>query len=190
MKRIWFFALLAALLLTGCGQQRDKHPEWPEEWMRAGDHLAAETPEGFVLSEYNDAFAPNGIWYVTWVCGAERDVSNAEGEEAVAYEAQLYLLLQECRSAADAEKAVESWIARESTTYETAQAADADVNSQRFARLELLSGSAENPYSHGAAAFGVRGSSAISVELLCAEGFEGEPQELLEQFLSGLHYGD
>ncbi len=34
-----------------------------------------------------------------------------------------------------------------------------------------------------------RENGAISVELLCAKGFSGDPEVILESFLQGFHYG-
>lgn len=189
MKRFWIFLLLAALLLTGCAQQ-DAHPEWDEDWTRFDGLLAVQTPDGFYLREYNDTLSLGGIWYATWACGEERTVTNSEGDEASAYDAQIYLLAAECESEQAAARSIADWISRETESYETEEAAELTAAGQRFQRLCLLSGSAENPYTHGAAAFAARGKIALSAELLCAEGFDCDAQAILEAFLSGIHYGE
>ena len=97
MKKTWLLLVTLALLLTGCAQQ-SRHPEWDEEWTRFGDLMAVEAPEGFAPGEYNDVLSLNGIWYATWISGEARSVQTAEGEEATAYDAQLYLLIRECGS--------------------------------------------------------------------------------------------
>ena len=95
MKRGFCWLLLLLLVITGCRKQEDPHPEWGEELVRIGTVMAAEAPEGFTLGESNDALAPVGIYYVTRTSGAGRAVTNADGKEATAYDAQLYVLLQE-----------------------------------------------------------------------------------------------
>lgn len=190
MKKVWILCVALALLLTGCGQQAEKHPEWAEDWTRFGDLTAVEAPEDFYLGEYNDALSVNGIWYAAWNCGEERTVQPSEGEEAAAYDAQIYLLLKECGSEDEAKANIADWLGREAQSYETGDSRELSAAGQSFSCLPLLTAGADNPYSFGAAAFAARGDLAISVELLCAEGFEGDPQAILEQFLDGIHYGE
>lgn len=189
MKKVWLLLAALALLLTGCGRQ-DKHPEWPEDWTRFGELMAVEAPENFAPGEFNDALSVNGIWYATWICGEPRTVQTAESEEATAYDAQIYLLIMECGSEDEAKASITDWIARESQNYEAGDSYGFSAAGQHFSGLPLLAGSADNPYSRGAAAFAVRGDLAISAELLCADSFSGDAQAILERFLSGIHYGE
>ena len=192
MKRIWILALvLSALLLAGCGHAgEDKHPDWDESWTRIGEHIAVEPLAGFALNEYNDAMSIYGIYYATWTSGEAREMTNAEGKNASVYDAQIYLLLEETSSSEDAEKDIAAWMAREKLSYETGEDNEITAAGQSFRLLPLLEGRADNPYTHGAAAFAVRGDLAVSVEFLCSDRFEGDPQALLEEILSGFHYGD
>ena len=188
MKRGFCWLLLLLLVITGCRKQEDPHPEWGEELVRIGTVMAAEAPEGFTLGESNDALAPVGIYYVTWTSGAGRAVTNADGKEATAYDAQLYVLLQECADADAAWRNVEEWVARERSTYEAGEESETTVNGQPFAWLPLRASQEENPYSHGAAAFGVRDRYALSVELLCGPDFSGDAEAVLNSFLQGIRY--
>ena len=189
MKKAWIILAALALLLCGCGQQKDSHPEWDEDWTRFENLLAAETLDGWILYEYNPTLSMGGIWYATWATGEERMLTNADGEEAAAYDAQIYLLVKECGSEDEAAQNIADWLDREAQSYESGESFERSVGGQSYTFLPLNEANADNPYSHGAAAFGLRGNLAISVEVLCVDGFVDDPQSLLEQFLSGIHYG-
>lgn len=191
MKRIWIFALLMALALTGCARPNaELPPDWDESWVRVADYVAVEPLDGFELNESNDMLSVSGLYYAAWAAGEGQDFVNADGNEAVVYDAQIYVLLGECRSGAAAEESVSGWIAREKQSYETKETETMTFGGQAFEVLPLVSGSESNPYTHGTAAFGVRNEWAVSVELLCSEGFDGDPQDILGQFLSGFHYAE
>lgn len=190
MRRIWIWVLLTALLLTGCSQAETRHPEWDESWVRIADAVGVEPMEGFTLNESNDVLAVAGLYYATWTCGDGREFVNADGKDATVYDAQIYVLLEECTAAEDARQTVEEWIAREKTSYETAETEEKAFADQKFTVLPLISGKETNPYGHGVAAFAVRGNYAISVELVCSDRFTDDPQAVLTQFLNGFHYGE
>ena len=72
MKRILAFALLAALLLTGCaGPSMPTNEElgWEEDWVRVGTLLGVEPMEGFALDDNKDALGPAGLYYAVWTAG-------------------------------------------------------------------------------------------------------------------------
>lgn len=189
MKRIWIFALLAALMLTGCSSaEQDLPPGWDENWVLIADYIGVEPLDGFTLNESSDLLSVSGLYYATWTSGDGQDFVNADGKEAIVYNAQVYVLLEECRGADAAKKAVETWITREKQSYETGDADTKSLGGQDFEVFPLISGSEGNPYTHGTAAFAARDEWAISVELVCADNFEGNSQEILEQFLAGFHY--
>lgn len=188
MKRVWIWALLAALLLTGCAPAENRHPEWEEGWHPMGDAFAVEPMEDFVLQESNDMLSPAGIYYATWACGEARDHVNEEGEDAKIFDAQIYVLLKECDDGDAAARDVASWISLEKESYQTGEKESQTVNGQKFDILPLISGKENNPYGYGVAAFAVRGSRAISVELVCSERFTGDPRTVLADCLNGFHY--
>lgn len=191
MKRIWIFALLMVLALTGCsGAGKELPPGWDESWVRVADYVGVEPLDGFTLNESNDLLSVSGLYYATWTAGEGQDFVNADGDEATVYDAQIYVLLEECRSAEAAKNAVGTWIAREKLSYETGETYEKSFNTQDFEILPLISGGESNPYTHGTAAFAVRDEWGISVELVCSDGFAGDSQEILEQFLAGLHYSE
>ena len=191
MKKINILALLLAImLLQGCatGQGSTLPAGWDESWTRLGTYLGVEPMEGFRLDENNDALAVSGLYYATWVTGPARDHTNDEGEAAKVYDAQIYVLVQVCRSEAAAATQIGAWIARESQSYTTDAQISYPCGDQTFDLLPLLTAKNENPYTHGMAAFASRGQLAICVELLCAEDYAGEPQAVIEAFLGGFHY--
>lgn len=189
MKRIWIFALLIALAFTGCtGQTGDPHPDWDESWVRIAEYAGVEPIDGFTLNESNDAMSISGLYYATWTTGEGRAFTNADGGEATVYDAQIYVLLEECRNAGAAEEAVGVWIAREKQSYKAGEAYARTFAGQEFTLLPLLSGSESNPYGHGTAAFAVRDEWGICVELVCSERFAGDSRAILEEFLTGFHY--
>lgn len=189
MKKLLILALLTALLLSGCsGEKFD--PGFDKSWTNVGNLIGVEPVEGFAVNENMDALGPTGLYYATWTSGAGETITNDEGKEATVYDAQIYLLIEQCKDAETAESDLGKWIALEKQSYETGEMYEQTFASQSFRILPLLSSEEDNPYAHGITAFGLRGNSAISVELLCTDAFAGDPKEILAQFLSGLHYVD
>ncbi len=186
MKRIWVFLLL--VLLFGCtATQTIEHPDWDNAWFRMGDIAAAEPMDRFVLNESNDVLSIAGIYYATWTAGEGTAIKNAQGDEATAYDAQIYWLVKECDSEEAASAEIADWIAREANAYEVEESA-LTVNGQDYRVLTLQRALSENPYDHGIAAFGMHGSNAISVELLCRSDWDGDAEKALRTFLNGLHF--
>ena len=193
MKRAVSLALLAVLLLTGCAARTGPTNEelgWDKDWVRVGALLGVEPVDGFTLSENIDAMGVYGLYYATWTAGEARDYTNADGEESRLYDAQIYVLLQQSKSADEARAALKDWIGLEQENYEAGETLTETYAGQEFDLFPLLQAGEDNPYTHGAAAFAARDNWAISVELLCQDSFEGDAQTCLIKFLSGFHYND
>ena len=194
MKRIIALAALCALALSGCGGPSAEGalpPGWERTWVRVADLLGVEPMEGFSPSENMDALGVAGLYYATWTAGEGETITNDEDGEAILYDAQIYLLIQQFKESGKAQAALEDWQDRERENYEAGEAVTETHAGQAFTVLPLLAGKESNPYTHGAAAFALHeGGWALCVELLCRDGFEGEPQALLGEFLDGFHYND
>ncbi len=181
--------LLLVFFLGGCASQgQDPHPDWDKSWFRIHGDLAAECPEGFALNESNDVLSIAGMYYATWTSGEGKTVKNAQGSDAAVYDAQIYMLVKRNETEAGAQKDVADWMAREKASYETGEEKGVRAAGQEFTVLPLVQSGESNPYHHGIAAFAHRDGDAISVELLCAEDWQPDPEITLQSFLEGLHY--
>lgn len=189
MKRRAMIVLLILLLLTACAKEpaADAHPEWNAYPIRFGDVLAAETVEGFELNESNDVMSIAGLWYATWTAGEGEAIENAQGREATVYDAQIYLLLKEGQTEKGTENDVADWIEREKNAYETTEST-VTVNGKEYHILHLINNGGDNPYQRGTAAFLLFGANAVTVEVLAKEGYRGDTEAILLQFLNQLHF--
>ena len=189
-------ALLAGVLCLGlAGCTAAPPPEkaadgsgWEERWITVGGVVGVDTPDGMVHRENNEALAADGMYYATWSMGEGEPYTNADGDEATLYGAQVYLLLSGCRSAEEAESTLAQWKDMANRQYAVESAAEEVHNGLDFTVIAYTFDSGENPYSHGASAFGVYRNYAVSVEFTCRQGFDGGAAGLLGRFLDNCHY--
>ena len=191
IRRILVLAL-CLILLSGCGhkitQAVDGTP-WDENWTVLGTTLGVEKPKnGFVLSDNSAILAADDTYYATWTNGEPSPYVNAEGKDTDLYPAQIYSLLVGCKDAENAQIAIDEWMQREESTYIVSETTTETYNGQEYTVLHYDCGSDTNPYSRGVSAFAVFENYAVSVELTCTEGFDGDENALLAEFLSGCHY--
>ena len=195
MKRTALGVLAAALCLALAGCAALPAPEraadgqdWNEEWIAVGGVVGVDTPDGITFRENNEALAANGMYYATWSMGEGEPYTNTDGEEATLYDAQVYLLLGGYKSEEEARDAAAQWQEMAQAQYTVGETAEAAYNGQRFSFITYTFDGETNPYAWGASAFGVYRNYAISLELACREGFDGDAEELLAQFLDHCHY--
>lgn len=195
MKKLMCFLLAGALCLglTGCGtvlppEKAADGLDWDEDWVTVGGIVGVDTPEGMDPRENNEALAANGMYYATWSVGESEPYTNADGDEAQIYDAQVYLLLGGYKSAEEAESTLSQWKSMAELNYAVGGTSAQTHNGQEFTVITYTFGSEENPYARGASAFGVYRNYAVSVELTCREGFQGDAAQLLGGFLDSCHY--
>ncbi len=188
-KNMIILLLTVALMLSGCGSGGEDFPEipgWEDSWVRVGPLLGVAPLEGFTLDDYEDSQAVKGIYYATWVSGVPVEEEN----NVKVYEAQIYLLMKKCDDSEEATTEIETWIGWEKEAYQTGAREIADISSQEFRLYPLEETRNENHYSGGMAAFAVRGSWAVSVELLFRENHEADVRQIMEDYLSCFRYCD
>lgn len=184
--------LLALLLLGSCA----KYPEmaadgtkWDENWTMVGSILGVEElGNGFTPAENPTVLAGDELFYATWNLGEGKPYKNAENKDATVYDAQVYVLLAGCKDSTYAQQNVEDWEGRTRETHEVLQNKDVIKNQQKYNLFRYNVTSESNPYKTGASAFAVYDRYAVSVELVCGEDFQGDPEETLMGFLEACHY--
>ena len=195
MKK-WMALLLAGALclgLAGCGappppEKAADGLDWAESWITVGGVVGVDTPEGMDPQENNEALAANGMYYATWSIGEGQPYTNEDGEEAQVYDVQVYLLLGGYKSAEEAQTTLAQWEDMAMLQYAVEQTGSETHNSQDFTIITYSFDSETNPYVRGASAFGSYRNYALSVELICREGYDGDAAQLLSRFLDSCHY--
>ena len=192
MKKFLPVLLVLCLCLTGCGEhipvQAADGASWNDDWVTVGGIIGVDTPAGVDHRAYNDTLGIKGMYYATWSIGEEVPFVTADGEEAVIYDAQFYLLLAGYDAAEKAEDALAEWLSLASSEYAIEETAEETYNGQPFTVITYTFSSETNPYQRGASAFGIYRNYAISVELSCMEGFDGDARTVLASFLEHCHY--
>lgn len=190
-KTVCLLALAVCLCLAGCGAPPASAADgaaWSGGWVTVGNVIGVETPAGMTARENSDALMTNGMFYATWSIGEEQPYVNEEGEDALLYDAQLYLLLAGFGDAAKAEDAATEWLDMARGQYAVEDTCTETCNGQPFTVITYTYQSESNPYARGASAFGVYRNYAVSAELSCQDGFDGSARDILEDFLENCHY--
>ena len=198
MKKFFFVPALCLALLAGCGG-RGGYPAkaadggaWDESWEMLGSVLGAEAPgHGFALLDNNSILTVQDTYLATWVSGGPIDHVTAGGDEAQIYEAEIFLLLQGCKDAENAQTAVNEWMALANDSYDVSETLQGEThNGQAYTILTYTVASETNPYSRGAGAYAVYENYAVSAELACLDSYAGDAGAILRGFLDGCHYAD
>ncbi len=190
---VMMLAGVLCLALTGCisappPEQAADGSAWGENWVTVGNVVGVDAPEGMDSRENNEALAANGMYYATWSMGDCQPYTNEDGEDAELYDAQIYLLLNGCQSAKDAENTLGQWKDMANLNYVIDSTTEETHNGVDFTVITYTFEPESNPYARGASAFGVYRNYAVSVELTCQQDFDGNAVQLLGQFLDHCHY--
>ena len=183
-----------ALMLTGCtaspsALEGSAGTVEDSEYLTIGSHLTVHnTDSRLSLLDHKDTLASDGLYYTSWTAGSSEEYENSDGDTVDLYDAQLYLLLAECKSAEAAEGNRNSWLDAGQANYEVTDEETISCNGQSYILLTYRFTNEENPYSHGVSAFGVFENSAVCVELTCRETYEEDLKEMLTSFLDGCSY--
>lgn len=193
MKRPMIAVLIGACIcLTGCSQPTPQKAAdgavWDTAWISVGNVIGVSTPDEMTPQENSDALSANGMYYATWSIGESEPYVNADGDNSQIYDAQAYLLLAGYKSPDEANEAAEEWLSMASEQYALETTSTGEYNGQEFTVITYAYTSESNPYEQGASAFGAYGNYAVSVEVSCREGFEGDGLDVLERFLAECHY--
>ena len=195
MKPRGMLLLAGALCLCLAGCADAPPPEraadgltWADDWITVGGVVGVDTPEGMTPRENNQALAANGMYYAAWSIGEGEPYTNEDGDEVELYDAQIYFLLGGHKSAQAAGDTLAQWLDMAQQQYLVGGTTEETHNGVDFTVLTYVFPSEDNPYARGASAFGVYGDCALSVELTCREGFDGDAARLLAGFLDNCHY--
>lgn len=191
-KRLAAWLLILCCCLGGCASLPPESAAdgnaWDDAWVTVGNIVGVDTPEAMTPQENNDALSANGMFYATWSIGDAVPYTNEDGEDAQVYDAQVYLLLAGYDAADKAEDRSDEWLSMASGQYAVEDTFAQTCNGQDFTVITYTYTSATNPYARGASAFGVYRNYAVSAEIACREGFEGDARAILTDFLERCHY--
>lgn len=180
--------LVGMLLLSGCQSRLALADEngvpWGADWNEMGRFVGVEDPgNGLVQYEYNDVQAFSGIYYSAWSCGEAETITNAEGEEAELFPAQLYFLVQESDSEEQKAHALAQRKAIGENGYELTQ-----LKKTGEYTFYTMAPKNDSPFTGGILALGEHGRFALSVELMWAEDVYDNPEQVVDDFIAAIHY--
>lgn len=183
-----------ALVLTGCtalpsGFKDSAATVEDSEYVTIGSHLTVHnTDSRLTLRDHKDTLASDGLYYASWTVGSPEEYENSDGDTVDLYDAQLYLLLAECKTAEAAENNKNNWLEAGEANYEVTDEETIPCNGQSYSLLTYRFTNKENPYSHGVSVFGVFENCAVCAELTCQETYSENLKEMLTAFLEGCSF--
>ncbi len=189
----WLLTALLALTLTGCSMPDaiDNGTQTPEnkDHVAVGSRLTVHnTDSRLTLRSNMNTLASDGLYYATWSAGESESYENSDGEIVDLYDAQIYLLLGEHKTADAAQENMDSWLDAGRSNYDVTDEETILCNGQSYTMLTYRFTNEENPYSHGVSAFGIFENCSVCVELTCRESYEEDLSEMLNGFLTGFQY--
>lgn len=142
-----------------------------------------DVDSSLVLLSNLDALAADGLYYASWVIGDAMPYENSDGDTVDLYDATLYLLLGEYKSAQTAQNNMETWLAAAKENYAVISEEELTCNGQTYSLITYSFTSEDNPYARGISAFSTYEENAVCVELTCQEQFEEDLYSIVTGFL-------
>lgn len=183
-----------AVALTGCSVLPSLSDDYAEidrdaEYIPVGTRLTApNTDSRLTLLNNMNTLSSDGLYYASWTAGDAEAYENSDGETVDLYDAQLYLLLGEAKTAETAEKTAADWLAAGQVNYDVTAEESVVCNGQTYTLITYRFTNAENPYERGISAFGVFENCAVCAELTCQETYDEDLREMLVGFLDECSY--
>ena len=191
MKKLLAIILTIALTLSGCagvaklpGQMSDG-TAWDHEWVGLGGRIGVEEPgNGFRLLSTNGTQKNADLYYATWIAGQEHDL----GDNAYAYDCQLYLMTEDCIISTDAEETLSLWREQIGGGFTVTAEHTVTAAGVEFTLICYDCPEESSHFASGVTALGIQGATAIVADLGLVDGYDLDPVEFLTAFLSGFHY--
>lgn len=189
---IGLFAFAVTLLLSSCsslspsrtGSADGSQAEDADGTITVGNSLTIQDIDSRLKLLNNlDTLSADGLYYAAWAMGDAEPYENSDGDTVDLYDAQLYLLLMECKSAQDAQSNIDTWLETGRNNYDILSEEEAVCNGQTYTLITYNCVSKDNPYARGISAFGAFSNSAVCIELTCREQFEDDLRSILTDFL-------
>lgn len=192
MKRMLCVLLTLALLLCGCASYptppdvaADGTP-WGTEWTNFGAVMGIAPVEEWTEQRNEDVLAAEGMYFASWTWG-EGEL-NAEGEKV--YPAQVFLVISQCESTAEAEEYVQDWLDMARDTYIAEEPHLLDHTHGTFTMLPYRVDGGADSFTRGMAAYGIHNDLAINLEFTCREDVSLDPEFTLTAFLDSIHFAE
>lgn len=194
MKKKLVIVLCLVLMLTlgGClGDGSAENPDtaadgtpWSEDWTSLGGILGLEQPGGgFALLDTNGDLANMEMYYATWVIGEPIPVD----DESSVYDAQLYMLVEDCGSATVAADTMALWKEQFGDEILVTETRTVTAAGQEFELVFYDCPEGEH-FESGITAIGVWGRYGILVDLASTQNVELALEDVMTAFLEGFHY--
>lgn len=185
--RYLFFLLCTVLTLGGCSMFSSSLDDAAQ--ITIGSSLEIDnTDSSRTLLDNMDALATDGLYYAAWGIGENEPYENSDGKTVKLYDAQIYVLLEECKNSSAAQRSMNSWLDTGRANYEILEETEAAYNGQTYTKLTYRFKGEDNPYANGISVFSVSGNSAVCVELTCRNRFADDPETVLTDFLNSCTY--
>ena len=186
------YILCIAAVLSGCaaissGSKNDTDVITKDVQI-GGSLTVRNTDTRLKLISNLDTLSADGLYYASWAAGSSEPYENFAGDTVDLYDAQLYLLLGEFKSADAAQQNMDNWFTAGQTNYNITAEENVTCNGQSYTVVTYTFDNEENPYERGVSAFGVHQNLAVCAELTCRENYQEDLYEMLIDFLDNCTY--